>query len=228
MLEREKLMCMKGAGCSLRAIASKLHPALSMTGRELVRNAGEEGTDNARVAGVLASRLCFKPRGIYKLTPLRRCLALWRTTYGKTSLPSRLRANLNRYGPRPVTYPCPRIHQQRPFCVATWGARPACRLPAARPEQAYALARRGPVRQVTDMTSMYAPPVEIEYRMALGPWEWGLIKGRGLPTIRRWAPWSHVTTAWCCWRAWCTGQPSPTWKATLRCRIGCMSLCARR
>jgi hypothetical protein len=58
--ERATVMLMRGEGCSLRAMARKLHRAPSTISRELVRNTGESGSYDARAAGIRArgQRFC--------------------------------------------------------------------------------------------------------------------------------------------------------------------------
>jgi len=65
------MLLMRGEGCSLRAMARKLHRAPSTLSRELARNTGEAGTYDAPQAGIRARGLRFKPRRNPKRAPHR-------------------------------------------------------------------------------------------------------------------------------------------------------------
>ncbi len=67
--ERATIMLMRGEGCSLRAMARRLHRAPSTISRELARNSGDTSAYDARQAGARARALRRKPRPALKLAP---------------------------------------------------------------------------------------------------------------------------------------------------------------
>ena len=67
--ERATIMLMRGEGCSLRAMARRLHRARSTISRELARNSGDTSAYDARQAGARARALRRKPRPALKLAP---------------------------------------------------------------------------------------------------------------------------------------------------------------
>ena len=178
--ERATVMLMRGEGCSLRAMARKLHRAPSTISRELARNAGEAGAYDARDAGIRARRLRVKPRRTPKLAPHTVLFGVVEHYLREGWSPEQIAGTLKRVWPedreRTVSheaiynalYVMPR-GELRAELIACLRQGRGGRRPRSRGED-----RRG---QIPDMTSLHARPNEIEDRLVPGHWEGDLIKG---------------------------------------------------
>ena len=178
--ERASIMLMRDEGCSLRAMARKLHRAPSTISRELARNRTESGTYDARQAGIQARRQRFKTRRTSKLAPHTVLFAVVTHYLREGWSPEQIAGTLKRIWPQDrertvshesiynALYVMPR-GELRTELLATLRQERGGRRPRSRGDD-----RRG---QIPDMTSLHARPDEIEDRLVPGHWEGDLIKG---------------------------------------------------
>ncbi|HNG02300.1 MAG TPA: IS30 family transposase [Nitrospira sp.] len=178
--ERATIMLMQGEGCSLRAMARRLHRAPSTISRELERNSEEACSYDARRAGVRARALRRKPRRTPKLAPHTVLFGVVEHYLREGWSPEQIAGTLKRTWPhdreRTVShetiynalYVMPR-GELRTELIACLRQGRGGRRPRARGED-----RRG---QIPDMARLQARPDEVDDRLVPGHWEGDLIKG---------------------------------------------------
>ena len=178
--ERATIMLMRGEGCSLRAMARRLHRAPSTISRELARNSGDTGAYDARQALARARALRRKPRRALKLAPHTVLFGVVEHYLREGWSPEQIAGTLKRICPhdreRTVShetiynalYVMPR-GELRTELIACLRQGRGGRRPRARGED-----RRG---RIPDMARLQARPSEVEDRLVPGHWEGDLIKG---------------------------------------------------